>query len=97
MSWSQYVDIYTKLSEEHNMLQRQLAATLEIDSSMFSKIERGVRPAKLWQVVKLAELYHVEEKELLVLWLADQVMKVIKKEELGSSAIYIVPKNLKVS
>lgn len=32
-----------ELRDEHGVLQRQLAALLEIDTPMFSKIERGDR------------------------------------------------------
>ena len=35
-----------ELREEQKLLQRQLAAILEIDTPMFSKIERGDRRAK---------------------------------------------------
>ena len=34
-----------ELREEQKLLQRQLAAILEIDTPMFSKIERGDRRA----------------------------------------------------
>ena len=40
------------------MLQRQLAAQLEIDTPMFCKIERGERRAKREHVIKLAEYLH---------------------------------------
>lgn len=35
-----------ELREERGLLQRQLATVLEIDTPMFSKIERGDRRAK---------------------------------------------------
>ena len=35
-----------ELRDKHEVLQRQLAAYLEIDTPMFSKIERGDRRAK---------------------------------------------------
>lgn len=35
-----------ELREEQGLLQRQLAAILEIDTPMFSKIEHGDRRAK---------------------------------------------------
>lgn len=41
-----------ELREEQGLLQRQLAAFLEIDTPMFSKIERGDRIAKREQVIK---------------------------------------------
>lgn len=85
-----------QLREEQNLLQRQLAAALEIDTPMYSKIERGERPAKREQVVKLAELFHVDPKELLTLWLADKVIEVVADErELADEVLNIVQKQIK--
>ena len=63
-----------ELRDENGVLQRQLAALLEIDTPMFSKIERGDRRAKREQVIKLAEYFHQDENEMLTLWLADKVL-----------------------
>ena len=46
-----------QLREERGLLQRQLAASLEMDTPMFSKIERGERRAKREQVSILAKLF----------------------------------------
>ena len=70
-----------ELRDEQKLLQRQLAAALEIDTPMFSKIERGDRRAKREQVVKLAELLHQDEKEMLKLWLADKLIDAIGNEK----------------
>ena len=69
------------LRDEQGILQRQIAAYLEIDTPMFSKIERGDRPAKRSEVPKLAEYFHVDEKELLTLWLADRILDAIEGED----------------
>lgn len=52
-----------ELRDKQGVLQRQLAALLEIDTPMFSKIERGDRRAKREQVIKLAEYLHQDVKE----------------------------------
>ena len=67
-----------ELRDEQGILQRQLAAILEIDTPMFSKIERGDRKAKREQVIKLAEYFHQDEKEMLTLWLADKFIDAVK-------------------
>lgn len=67
-----------ELRDEQGILQRQLAALLEIDTPMFSKIERGDRKAKREQVIKLAEYFHQDEKEMLTLWLADKFIDAVK-------------------
>ncbi len=48
---------------------------------MFSKIERGARPAKRSQVAILANMLHTDEEELLTIWLADKMLSVSEKEE----------------
>lgn len=54
---------------------------LEIDTPMFSKIERGDRRAKRSQVILLAKYFHIDEKEMLTLWLADKVLDALDGEE----------------
>ena len=62
------------LRDEQGILQRQVAAYLEIDTPMFSKIERGDRRAKRSQVIQMATYFKVDEKEMLTLWLADKIL-----------------------
>lgn len=86
------------LRDEQGVLQRQLAAYLEIDTPMFSKIERGDRRAKREQVIKLAEYLHQDENEMLKLWLADKVLDAVEGEEsLALDAIGITENILKQS
>ena len=61
------------LREEQNLLLRQVASILEMDTAQLSKIERGERQAKKETVLKIAVTLKVSEKELLTLWLADQI------------------------
>ncbi|MCI7251519.1 MAG: helix-turn-helix domain-containing protein [Prevotella sp.] len=69
-----------ELRGKHEVLQRQLAAYLEIDTPMFSKIERGDRRAKRSQVILLAKYFHIDEKDMLTLWLADKVLDTLEGE-----------------
>lgn len=50
-----------ELRDEYEALQRQLAALLEIDTPMFSKIERGDRRAKRTQVAQLVEYFNIDK------------------------------------
>lgn len=84
-----------ELREGQGLLQRQLAATLEIDTPMFSKIERGERKAKREQVDQLAELLHTDKHALFSIWLADQILELIQNEPQANEAIEIVKKELK--
>lgn len=86
-----------ELRDKQGLLQRQLAAALEIDTPMFSKIERGDRRAKREQVIKLAELLHQDEDDMLKLWLADKVLDVVEGEDkLSNDAISIAQEQINV-
>ena len=87
-----FADKIRQLREEKQLLQRQLASALEIDTPMYSKIERGDRSAKREQVVTIAKLLNIDEKELLSLWLADQVYSILEDEELAPKALNEVQK-----
>ena len=83
------------LRDEQGILQRQVAAYLEIDTPMFSKIERGDSRAKRSQVFQLAKYFHVDEKKMLTLWLADKILDALEGDEKqGFNAIEIVRKEL---
>ena len=62
------------------MLLRQVAAHLEIDTALLSKVERGERRLSRLHVVKLAELLKVTEEELISLWLCDKIIEVIAED-----------------
>ncbi|MBQ6423257.1 MAG: helix-turn-helix transcriptional regulator [Prevotella sp.] len=83
--------------DEQGVLQRQLAALLEIDTPMFSKIERGDRRAKREYVIKLAEYLHQDEKEMLTLWLADKNLDAVGDDELGNDAITVAQEYIEAS
>lgn len=83
-----------ELREEKGMVQRQLAAALEIDSPMYSKIERGERKAKREQVIELARIFEIDVDELLVLWLAGQIYEVIEDEAVAKDALKYVESKL---
>ena len=84
-----------ELRMENGVLQRQLASLLEIDTPMFSKIERGDRRAKRIQVIQIARYFNIDEKELLTLWLADKVLDAVEdEEELKSDAIKVAQSSI---
>lgn len=76
-----------RLREENNLLQRQVAAALEIDTPMLSKIERGERKAKRDQVMILAQLFEVDKNTLTIIWLKDAVWNILDNEPLAGDTI----------
>jgi len=92
---NQFGDRIRQLREQQNMLLRQVAPLLDMDTPMLSKIERGERTAKKDQVGKLAEILKANKEELLTLWLADQVYDVVKNEDHADEALKSVSKKIK--
>ena len=62
-----------QLRESKGLLLRQVAAELKIDTALLSKVERSDRNLKRKQVQKVAALYDVPEKDMLILWLSEKV------------------------
>jgi len=84
-----------QLRESSQIPQRVLAATLEIDTATYCKIEKGERKAKREQVLVIAKLLKTNKEELLSLWLAEQVYSVVKNEKHIDTVLGIVKKNIK--
>jgi transcriptional regulator with XRE-family HTH domain len=76
--------------EKQNLLLRQVASVLEMDTAQLSKIERGERHARKETVLKIAIILKEKEDELLTLWLADQIYDVVKNEKNALRAILVV-------
>jgi transcriptional regulator with XRE-family HTH domain len=84
-----------QLREQRCLLQKHIAGKLDIDTPMLSKIERGERRAKREQVLQVAEIFKVNQNELITLWLADKVYEVIKDEDVASRALKVAEKEYK--
>lgn len=69
------------LRETNNMLIRELAAQLQMDTAMLSKMERSERPFKKEDIIQLARIFKQPQKELITLWLTDRILKTIADEE----------------
>jgi len=78
-----------KLREEKELPLRTVAAYLDIDQAILSKIERGLRNATREQVVKLAAYFKVKESDLLVSWLSDKLVYELSNEQLALEALKV--------
>ncbi|GEM53380.1 transcriptional regulator [Empedobacter brevis NBRC 14943 = ATCC 43319] len=72
-----------QLREQKGLLLRQIAAALEVDTALVSKIERGERKASKEQIMKIAELLEINPDELLVIWLSDKIVDMLQEEPLA--------------
>lgn len=77
MTFGNYI---RKLREEKQLLLREVASQMNIDTALLSKIERGTRMARKEQVEDLAKALNKSENELLNFWMADKIVNMLKDE-----------------
>ena len=76
-----------KLREDKKLPLRTVAAFLDIDQAILSKIETGKRKASREQIVQIAHYFKVKEKHLLITWLADKLVYEVEDEEVALKAL----------
>lgn len=74
-------EIIKNARENQQIPQKTIAAALNIDTPMYSRIERGERPARREQVITIAKHLHINPEELIRVWMADRVFQLIKEED----------------
>ena len=79
-----------ELREEHQFVQREVAAKLEVDTAYVSKMENGTKQVSRSWLPILAEMFKIPESELVTLWLADKVHRILSTEELGKNALELL-------
>ena len=82
-------DTIRKLREDKELPLRTVAAFIDIDQAILSKIERGQRKPTRQQVVKLSEYFKVKENDLLVAWLSDRLVYEVEDEEMALKALQV--------
>ncbi len=82
-------ELLRKLRVEQKVPLRTVAAFLDIDQAILSKIETGKRSANRNQVVQLAEFFKLDKEDLLVPWLADKVVYELAHEELAFEVLQV--------
>ena len=80
-------NIIRKLREDKELPLRIVAAFLDIDQAILSKMERGQRKPTREQVVKLAAYFKVKENDLLVAWLSDKLVYEVEDEDMALQAL----------
>lgn len=88
-------DTLRELRENKQLPLRIVAAFLDIDQAILSRIERGQRKASREQVIKLAGYFDVNEDELLVAWLSDKVVYELADERNAMEALKVAEEKVK--
>lgn len=83
------------IREEKELPLRKVAALLDIDVAILSKMERGERRITKEVVLKLANIYNYNADELLVSFLSDKILYEIQDEDLGIEALKVAEERAK--
>lgn len=80
--------------EEKGLLLRQVAAALEIDQALLSKIERGHRNATKQLVVKLSNFLEIDKNELLVQYFSDKIAYELAEDDIGKETLKVAEQKI---
>jgi transcriptional regulator with XRE-family HTH domain len=83
-----------ELREANGLLLRQIAAELEVDPSLLSKIERGDKRPTRDQVVHLSKIFKMKEEDLLIIYLSDRVVYELRDEQFALKAMQVAEKKI---
>ena len=86
--------IIRELREQKSLLLRQVAAEIEIDQALLSKIERNERMPTKDQVKRLAKFFGKDENELIIAFLSDKLVYEVRNEEMALKAMQIAEKKI---
>ncbi len=89
-----FAESIKRLRKEKKVTLRVVAAYLDIDQAILSKIENGRRDANRELVSKLAEYYNADEKSLAVSWLSDKLLNDIDNEDLALEAFKVAEEKI---
>lgn len=83
------------IREEKELPLRKVAALLDIDVAILSKMERGERRITKEVVLKLANIYDYNADDLLISFLSDKILYEIQDEDLGIEALKVAEEKAK--
>ena len=84
-----------QIREEKELPLRKVAALIDIDVAILSKMERAERKITKEVVLKLADIYDYNADDLLVLFLSDKILYEIQDEDLGIEALKVAEERVK--
>lgn len=87
-------EIIRQQREKKELLLRQVASQLEMDTAILSKIERGERKATRQQIIKLAEILELDKDQLLIQYLSERIAYDLADEDNFKQALKVAEKRV---
>jgi len=91
-SFGEYI---RKLREENKLPLRKVAASLDIDPSTLSKIERGERSASKEMLPHLSNIFGIDAVQLGIILLSDRIAYDLVNEEAASDILKVAEQKIK--
>lgn len=82
------------LREKKQLLLREVAAEIEIDQALLSKIERSERLPTKDQVIRLARFFGQKEDEFLIAFFSDRLVYEVQDESLALKAMQVAEEKI---
>jgi len=73
---------------------RKVAAFLDVDQAILSKMETGKRKFSKEQIIKLADFFNYDEKEMLITFLSDRIIYEVGDEEFAKEAMKVAEEKI---
>ena len=84
-----------KLREDKELPLRTVAAYLDIDQAILSKIERNERKPTKDNIIKLAEILKLDKEDLLVQFMSEKIAYEIADEDCASKVLKVAEQKVK--
>jgi len=81
--------------ESKGLLLRQVAAYLDIDQAILSKIEKGARKPSKENIRKLSEILEIDSEKLMIQFLSEKIAYEIAEEDCATEALRVAEKKVK--
>src|ERR1700743_3931832 len=81
--------------ESLRLLLRQVAAYVDIDQAILSKIERGERKPTRENIIKLAKILKIDLNELMVQFVSEKIAYEIAEDDFATQALKVAEEKVK--
>lgn len=81
--------------EKKGMLLRELAAKIDVDTALLSKVERGERKMKKQKVKVIAKILGLKTNDLITYWMADKIYDLVEDDKNALRAISVAEEQIK--
>lgn len=84
-----------KLREEKELPLRIVAAFLDIDQAILSKIERNKRKPTKDNLIKLSQILKLDKDELMIQFMSDKIAYEIADQDCATKVLKVAEKKIK--